>query len=67
MRYKMFKGHDVSTLGLGGLRFPTKSGDPNKIDRIEGQKVVDAAISCGRKKKNAFVILDFPPMLPQKL
>lgn len=36
MRYKMFKGHDVSTLGLGGLRFPTKSGDPNKIDRIEG-------------------------------
>lgn len=47
MRYKKRKGQAISTLGLGGLRFPTKPGAPNIIDRIEGQKVVDAAISCG--------------------
>jgi len=47
MRYKKFKNLSISTLGLGGLRFPTKKGNPNHIDRIEGQKVVDAALSSG--------------------
>lgn len=47
MQYKEFNGTNLSTLGLGGLRFPTKPEDPNCIDRTEGQKIVDAAISCG--------------------
>lgn len=47
MRYKGFKGDRISTLGLGGLRFPTKKDDPDVIDREEGQKIVDAAFSCG--------------------
>lgn len=47
MQYKMFKGQSISTLGLGGLRFPTKRNHPDSIDREEGQKIVDEAISCG--------------------
>ena len=47
MRYKKFKNLSISTLELGGLRFPTQKGQPNHIDRIEGQKVVDAALSSG--------------------
>lgn len=47
MRYKDFKGNHISTLGLGGLRFPMEKDTPSRIDRIEAQKVIDAAISCG--------------------
>lgn len=47
MRYKDFKGNNISTLGLGGLRFPMEKENPSRIDRAEAQKVVDAAISCG--------------------
>ena len=47
MQYKKFKGQLISTLGLGGLRFPTKKNNPNSIDREKGQKIVDEAISCG--------------------
>lgn len=47
MRYKMFKGQSISILGLGGLRFPTKRNHPDFIDREEGQKIVDEAISRG--------------------
>lgn len=47
MRYQKFKQEEISTLGLGGLRFPTEPGTPNRIDRTEGQKVVDAALAHG--------------------
>lgn len=47
MRYKDFKGESISTLGLGGLRFPMEKDNPSRIDRAEAQKIVDAAISCG--------------------
>lgn len=47
MRYKDFKGSAISTLGLGGLRFPTEKGAPNRIDRKAAQAVVDAAVACG--------------------
>ena len=47
MRYKKFKEYYISTIGLGGLRFPTKNGNPNIIDRKKGQEIVDIAISCG--------------------
>lgn len=47
MQYKNFAGHNISRLGLGGLRFPTEIGKPNCIDRKAAQEVVDAAISCG--------------------
>lgn len=47
MQYVNFKECKISTLGLGGLRFPEISGKPDCINRVEGQKVVDAAISCG--------------------
>ncbi len=32
---------------MGGLRFPTMPDDPNKVDRVEAQKVIDAAIAGG--------------------
>lgn len=35
MQYKKFKEYSISTLGLGGLRFPTKKNNPNSIDREE--------------------------------
>lgn len=47
MQYKMFKGQSISTLGLGGLRFPSKKNNTDSIDREKGQKIVDEAISCG--------------------
>ncbi len=47
MYTKDFHGRPVSALGLGGLRFPTVEGDKNTIDRIEGQKIVDAAMAAG--------------------
>lgn len=47
MRYKPFKNLSISTLGLGGLRFPELPGKPDQIDYAEGQRVVDAAFSCG--------------------
>lgn len=47
MRYINFKNCKISALGLGGLRFPEVSGAPDCIDRKEGEKVIDAAVSCG--------------------
>ncbi|WP_425754961.1 aldo/keto reductase [Ihubacter sp. rT4E-8] len=47
MQYQDFYGKKISTLGLGGLRFPTVDGDLNRIDRAAGQKVVDAAMQQG--------------------
>lgn len=47
MQYKELNGQKISTLGLGGLRFPTHPQDPNCIDRAKGQKIVNAAIACG--------------------
>ena len=45
--YKDFKGNKISTLGLGVMRLPSADGDPNKIDRVEGGKVIDRAIELG--------------------
>lgn len=47
MFYKDYKGHKISALGLGCMRFPTVEGDPNTIDREKAQKVIDAAIAGG--------------------
>lgn len=47
MFYKDFKGNKISTLGLGVMRLPSADGDPNKIDRVEGGKVIDRAIELG--------------------
>jgi len=45
MQYKVFHGRQVSRLGLGCLRFPM-AGE-NRIDRVGGQVVIDAAIEAG--------------------
>lgn len=47
MFYKDFKGNKISTLGLGVMRLPNADGDPNKIDRVEGAKIIDRAIELG--------------------
>lgn len=47
MIYKQFKNEKISALGLGSLRLPEKADQPNRIDRKEGQKVIDAAIAGG--------------------
>ena len=47
MFYKEFKGNRISTLGLGVMRLPSADGDPNKIDRVEGAKIIDRAMELG--------------------
>ena len=47
MYYKKFHDKDISALGMGALRLPTEPGNPNQIDRIKGQEIIDAAVSCG--------------------
>lgn len=47
MYYKRFKDSNISALGFGGLRLPIEKENPNRIDRAEAQKVIDAAMSCG--------------------
>lgn len=47
MFYKDFKGNKISTLGLGVMRLPNADGDPNKIDRVEGAKIIDRAMALG--------------------
>ena len=47
MQYKDFKGNQISTLGFGILRMPAANGDPDVIDRVEGQKLIDRAFELG--------------------
>ncbi|MDO4573118.1 MAG: aldo/keto reductase [Clostridia bacterium] len=47
MYQKKFNGIPISALGMGCLRFPTEPGQPNRIDRAEAQKVIDAAVESG--------------------
>jgi hypothetical protein len=47
MYYKKFKDIRISALGFGGLRLPTENGNPNRIDRLQGQKMIDMAIERG--------------------
>lgn len=47
MIYKQFKNKKISALGLGSLRLPEIKNQPNRIDREEGQKVIDAAMAGG--------------------
>ena len=47
MYYKKFQGIQISALGMGGLRLPMEHGNPNRIDRAEAQKVIDAAMDGG--------------------
>ena len=47
MFYKDFKGNKISTLGLGVMRLPSANGDPDKIDRVEGAKIIHRAIELG--------------------
>lgn len=47
MYTKNFRQEKISALGLGGLRFPTVSDDPNYICREDSRKIVEAAFDCG--------------------
>lgn len=47
MLYKDFKGLKLSSLGLGGMRFPTIDGDNSKIDEIQTAEMVDYALKNG--------------------
>ena len=43
MFYKDFQGNQISTLGFGVLRMPSVPGEPDRIDREAGQKIIDRA------------------------
>lgn len=47
MYYKEFHQLSLSALGLGSLRLPTVAGNPNEINRKEGQKILDYALQNG--------------------
>ncbi len=47
MIYTPYKDMRLSALGMGGVRFPSVAGDPNQIDRIAGQAIIDAAFAAG--------------------
>ena len=47
MFYKDFHGNAISTLGMGVMRLPAVPGEPNVIDRAEGQKIIDRAMELG--------------------
>lgn len=47
MLYKPFQDIQISTLGLGSLRFPLEPGSKNRIDRKAAQQVIDCALSNG--------------------
>ena len=46
MKYREYKkdGAEISLLGFGGMRFPTKDG---KIDRVKSQELIDIAYNSG--------------------
>ena len=47
MYYKDFQGLKISALGMGGVRFPTVEGDPNRIDREKAIPLVREAYAQG--------------------
>lgn len=47
MYQKPFHDARISALGMGGFRFPTVPGNPNRIDREKAQKLIDLAIDGG--------------------
>ncbi|MBS6952039.1 MAG: aldo/keto reductase [Enterocloster asparagiformis] len=47
MYYKKFHSLNLSALGIGALRLPMEKDNPNRIDRQEGRKVIDRALSGG--------------------
>lgn len=47
MYYKTFHDIKLSALGMGCLRLPMETKESERIDRIEGQKVIDLAIEKG--------------------
>lgn len=47
MYYKKFHSLNLAALGLGALRLPMEKDNPNRIDREEGRKVIDQALSSG--------------------
>lgn len=49
MYYHKFHNESISALGFGGLRLPMEKENPKRIDRIEGQKIIDAAMESGIK------------------
>lgn len=47
MLYKQFQDIQISTLGLGSLRFPLEEGSKTRIDRSAAQRVIDCALGNG--------------------
>ena len=47
MRYADFKGIELSRLGMGNMRLPTRSGITRPIDAAAAQKIVDLCMESG--------------------
>ena len=47
MRYHQLKNMRISTLGLGGIRYPTEEGNPDRFDREKGRELIKAAFNRG--------------------
>ena len=47
MFYKAFQNTRISALGMGCMRFPVDDGNDAKINRIQAQKIIDAAMEGG--------------------
>ena len=47
MYYKDFYGKQHSALGLGGIHLPLEEGNPNRVDRVKGQEIVDHLMANG--------------------
>ena len=47
MFYHEFKGTRISALGFGVMRLPTDPQDPDRFDRIQGEKIIDRAVELG--------------------
>jgi len=47
MYFKDFYGKKHSALGLGGIHLPLEEGNPNRVDRVRGQAIVDLLMENG--------------------
>lgn len=47
MYFKDFHGKKLPALGLGALRFPMEKDNPERIDRVAAEAIIDAAMQGG--------------------
>ena len=47
MYHISFRNEDISALGLGAMRLPMEAEDQSRIERKEGQKIIDLALEKG--------------------